>query len=109
VSTARYMVYASVILTTTDDTKDYFMTIGGSSTINASYTDSVNIVTNTTLSSPFTTNCLAALKAAASIQSLNGFGIHSPGYTGTYYYQIWISCEGNGATVNNIALTVLQV
>jgi len=109
VSTARYMVYASVILTTTDDTKDYFMTVGGSTLINASYTDSVNIVTNTSLSSPFTTNCLAALKAAASIQCLNGFGIHTPGYTGTYYYQIWISCEGNGATVNNIALTVLQV
>ena len=103
------MIYASVILTTTDGNKNYFMTVGGSSLINATAASSINIVTNATLSSPFTTSCLATIQAPPAIQSLNGFCIHSPGYTGTYYYQIWISCEGNGATVNNIALTVLQV
>ena len=85
------------------------MTVAGSTTASASAASSTNIVTNATLSTAFARNSLVAHHGANEDQSMNGFGIHTPGTNGTYYYQVWIYSSGSGGTIRNISLTVVAI
>jgi hypothetical protein len=109
-STQKYMIFVGAIVTLDSSSHNYYMTVGGSSTADASAASSTNIVTNATLSTAFARNCLVVEHGANGDQAMNGFGIHTPGTNGTYYYQVWIYSSGNqGGTIRNISLTVVAI